>query len=1673
MKMKKRMLSILCSLSLLITAAPADFAVGAANAETGADAEHKAYLVTADDVRVSSKNNTVEGSTYFWPIDFSEDENGARMKYRLQASGAPANSAGSPYMQNLKPISMLDGTHLKLTLNNEVSSTYGDANFMSRKFVIKLANSEGLNGETNDLRYTFCVNDKDPYIDVMSVTADNVAAQRFYFSGKLDVFGDAVSSYSIIFKVLDNGGLRMSVNGVAVDLATPELLATTSTDITKPVYLYIAADTDYTDITLNSFHGGEKPCLDPAAGLEGTAAADTMTANAMNNVENTKSFLERTDIAGGGVHIKQTWGGAQYPYFYKENMQPLDGLTLRFGNYTSSKNAPFAVYLSKCEDNCFHGVVPTLLIDTAKGDLKLVKNSYAGVKNEDFSGGQYVELAKVISGSDLLKGLNKAVFDIGIHLSADKSKYFVVVTSGKETAVGSFAVDVLSDLSNFPTEKEVYASFGNIDNDTTDFEVDFYGYTHTEYNESDRKNYTDGLTGIAGANTMTDYALGNVTNTDPFLKRTDIAGGGVHIKQTANGAQYPYIYRENMQPLDGLTLRFGKYNSADKHPFGIYLAKYENQWFYGVVPTLLIDPEKGDIKLIKNINNETFSGGAHMVIKNLLTDNALVKRIGESVFDISLHMSQDSKYYVVKLTIGNEAVAGQFKASILQSIGNAPTSDAVYMSFGNIDNSATNFEVDFYGYTHTVLGDVKIEEPEEEDSDSPYDGVANAASATDWYKAQKNTNTVLTDIAGGGVNIDQSSTSAERPFCYAPNLSSIEGLRLFFGNYKNKSAASVTAEEGSGKIGLFFSYVQNQFFYNACPTFIIDTNTGDLILGQNKDNATFTGGFYNTLASIITGSELLKAQSLENQRFTLTFISKDDETLTVTVTVGEKTVSGELKKSLLSSAQFGNTPRGGSCYLSIGGLNNNGVAYSIDFYGYKTGVMDVIENDVKITGTLEEVNAAIAALPTAEEISIENADEVLMAQARFNSLSKSERALVAQSDKLAEVFAAYQRALAAVQYAPASTYLARDPESGNPWEFSSPDNRTLFSYKTSKGFKVKIVPQGNSNEQYGAVLRTQALAGVHKLDGLSISFDNFKYAVNGSFYLTFTSGDYDDTYDTGSKAVNRQISLLLANGRELYICGAGQNKAWLAGTSPLLKPDAMEGNPVTVSWNRLSSGNWLLSITVGSETVAFNVPAERINSMTDFNAEQVYVVFESPKTSTNYELEFTGISTRTDAETSEVMNAISQLPLEPSFSEVKPIWEKYQALRVEQKAAVLNACVLSEKYYKARTASKNGQGYDADGYYIPGLADVAGDYKSNGEFVSTHTSPTGGLTLDFNQTPYGICQYSANTYVLDGLRLRLGNFQYATDGSLFVGFHSYEAYKQKIWTFDPQISKYGIYLQIGYNGQLRVTVPGTDQMTVLMENPLLKNTNLQGKEFILGFDEQPDGTYQVSFTVDGTTLTAVLDKDYMEALEKINLNAVWFIIHSGNGYSTTSNLENKRLIRNAFSIDITGIQFSEFSKSDSAAIKRITDIITNLPDKASYAYENDINSAWEIYFGLRAELRMAIGNISKLFKLRNQLYELHVADGSIYTGKGKVNYVQLPDETVTVDEIEHNYISTPSSGNRTPDIEQVIKTRTINNRPSVLTVVLLAVGGAVILAFSILCAVLIGKNKKGGKEASK
>ena len=239
-------------------------------------------------------------------------------------------------------------------------------------------------------------------------------------------------------------------------------------------------------------------------------------------------------------------------------------------------------------------------------------------------------------------------------------------------------------------------------------------------------------------------------------------------------------------------------------------------------------------------------------------------------------------------------------------------------------------------------------------------------------------------------------------------------------------------------------------------------------------------------------------------------------------------------------------------------------------------------------------------------------------------------------------------------------------------------------------------------------------------------------------------------------------------------------------------------------------------------------------------------------------------------------------------------------------------------------------------------------------------------------------------------------------------------------------------------------------------------------------------------------MTAVLDTDYMAALDKIDLNAVWFIVHAGNGYSTTSNLPNKRLIRNACSVDITGIQYAPFSKADTALINKTVDAIAALPDKASYAAEADILAVWSSYRELRQELRLAISNIAKLFDLQKQLYDLHAADGTTYPGEGTVDTVQLPDETVTIETIEKIYRheekpsdpdDSSSSADEKPDdgkkdepkepiVETVINEKTVRDTIPTWIIILLSAGGALILLGGIVWAILLGKkNKKNGKEA--
>lgn len=244
----------------------------------------KKYTVTNDMLRVNQDNNP---SQYLWPIDFTASPSGVRMQYHLQSSGLSSNISGTPYMQNFSEAIYLDDAHLKFTLNNGSSNEYYDQNFQARKLVIKLANSLYKNVPSNELYFTFSFNNADPYVDVLEVTPANISTQRFYMSQYLDKFGDSVNTYDIVFSVCADGSLILHVNDIPIDIATANLISTTDTDITSPVYLYIAACTDYTDITLNTLHGGDLKCedKDPYAAYINNALVtdDILRVNLQNN----------------------------------------------------------------------------------------------------------------------------------------------------------------------------------------------------------------------------------------------------------------------------------------------------------------------------------------------------------------------------------------------------------------------------------------------------------------------------------------------------------------------------------------------------------------------------------------------------------------------------------------------------------------------------------------------------------------------------------------------------------------------------------------------------------------------------------------------------------------------------------------------------------------------------------------------------------------------------------------------------------------------------------------------------------------------------------------------------------------------------------------------------------------------------------------------------------------------------------------------------------------------------------------------------------------------------------------------------------------------------------------------------------------------------------------------
>ncbi len=152
--------------------------------------------------------------------------------------------------------------------------------------------------------------------------------------------------------------------------------------------------------------------------------------------------------------------------------------------------------------------------------------------------------------------------------------------------------------------------------------------------------------------------------------------------------------------------------------------------------------------------------------------------------------------------------------------------------------------------------------------------------------------------------------------------------------------------------------------------------------------------------------------------------------------------------------------------------------------------------------------------------------------------------------------------------------------------------------------------------------------------------------------------------------------------------------------------------------------------------------------------------------------------------------------------------------------------------------------------------------------------------------------------------------------------------------------------RVGAAGNMRFVSEGT----VLIENDALKYDNLEGNEFVLGFDLGTDGNYNVSFTVDGETYTAEngFTAEKLASISTLtDLAKVYVGVGSANGNSGMT------------TIGVTGI-----GKIMNA--RPYIEMIDNLSNIDLLAQGNVLRAARATYDALSSEMKAAITNYADL-----------------------------------------------------------------------------------------------------------
>lgn len=652
-----------------------------------------------------------------------------------------------------------------------------------------------------------------------------------------------------------------------------------------------------------------------------------------------------------------------------------------------------------------------------------------------------------------------------------------------------------------------------------------------------------------------------------------------------------------------------------------------------------------------------------------------------------------------------------------------------------------------------------------------------------------------------------------------------------------------------------------------------------------------------------------------------------------------------------------------------------------------------------------------------ESVDVNNSFEMLKLKARFDSLTDKEKNEIPNSHDLKIKFNKFLLNRKNNLYCAYPTYFATEPEYEG--QFHQDEPRALYSHKTENGFFAKW--RTPAVEDGLTPYFAQTIAGKYALDGLCVSFKNFSYMGKSDFFVCFSGGEINNFFDRSLFEAQRQIAVKLGTDSDKSeMFGFKLTESLSFGSSEILKRENMQSKDIALEWHK-DGEDYTLFISVDDSVVALTVPKARIDKTVGIDRNAVRVIIMSDGVDNDFSIECNGIYANLKKDVLCVAEKISNLNINvDSNDDCKKIDEAYNAymsLAREDRYLVPNYPCLNSLRSKARAfKGVDKQGRDADGFYIPTMDDI---YENTGNNTtvpkSVYTQPSDcGLTFDFTNAAYGQRQYLTRRFVAEDITVRFSNLKYG-DGGLIIGFDS-EPGGGGIWNLLDGTPRFGFYLLFKDNC-VYITRPYlAKRMKVLLCDDLLSLDNLVDKDFYITLHYDIDNWLaKVSITVDGKTFTRSLNRFYCSDMDqfRFNYDAVEVVVQSCAGYDPLYD-ENYRPVRSAFSIDLTGVKYNNFTKREQKRIDSVIEKISALPEKASLFDEKIISDVWNEYFKLsKPKMRAAVTNFKKLTDCYEQMFNEKYNGKTVkYTAKKVVfdgidNTDLLPkyvsDEYVTVD----------------------------------------------------------------------